>query len=68
MSDISKCEGNNCSIKETCYRFTAKSNPYRQSYITPDPVNCEHYWLDTYSLNNEKTLEFNSLNDFFTFR
>lgn len=45
MSDISKCDGKDCDRKETCYRYIAKANPHWQSYIKPDPKNCEHYWL-----------------------
>lgn len=33
MSDISMCEGKDCPIRDKCRRFTAKPNPYRQSYI-----------------------------------
>ena len=32
MADISMCQGGKCPRKETCYRFTAPANPYRQSY------------------------------------
>lgn len=54
MPDISKCEGTNCPLKETCYRFTAKSSEYRQAYFMEVPYNheeskCNHYWP-----NNEK--------------
>jgi hypothetical protein len=46
MSDISKCDGKDCSRKESCYRFTAPSNPYRQAYMSPKErgEKCEHYW------------------------
>lgn len=37
MTDICKCEGIDCPIKETCRRYTAKANPQWQSYI----VQCE---------------------------
>lgn len=34
MADISKCIGENCSIKEKCYRFKAEDNKYGgQSYF-----------------------------------
>ena len=32
MADISKCKGENCPIRETCYRYIAKSNPYAQAW------------------------------------
>ncbi len=46
MADISMCDGEDCSKKSTCYRYLAKPNPYRQSYISPDPrgETCEAYW------------------------
>ena len=46
MTDISKCEGTKCPLKETCYRFTAKSSDY-QSYFAEPPIKdgkCEYYW------------------------
>ena len=34
MADISKCTGDNCFIKEECYRFKAEDNKYGgQSYF-----------------------------------
>lgn len=33
MADITKCMNPHaCPKKKTCYRFTAKANPWRQSY------------------------------------
>ena len=48
MADISKCKGINCPLKETCYRFTAIANPYRQSWFAPPVVDgkCDKYWED----------------------
>ena len=50
MADITKCEGKDCPLKETCYRFTAKDNEYGQSYFTETPYNkekenCEYLWI-----------------------
>lgn len=50
MPDITMCKGYSCPMKDTCYRFTAKPNPNRQSYfssvgykiVKAKPV-CEHY-------------------------
>jgi hypothetical protein len=46
--DITKCEGTGCELKETCYRFTAVANEYRQSYFSLPPnkseTECEQYW------------------------
>lgn len=57
MSDITKCFGQDCPIKEKCYRFIAESEPLYQSYFVdvpgqwvPDPINeemifeCEMFW------------------------
>lgn len=46
MTDISKCNGAGCELKEKCYRFTALDNEYRQSYMTPDKrgLECEYFW------------------------
>lgn len=53
MADITKCKGEECPIKESCYRFKAHSNEYMQSYFTNAPIKkdntCDHYWT------NEKT-------------
>ena len=43
MADISKCHGEGCDKKYSCYRFTAKPDQW-QSYISPEPDNCEYYW------------------------
>lgn len=37
MSDISKCSGNGCDLREECYRFTAPASQ-RQSFIVPPAV------------------------------
>lgn len=37
MSDITKCPGKDCTLKEDCYRFTAPVNEYRQSYFVETP-------------------------------
>lgn len=34
MTDITKCEDKECNLRNKCYRYTAKSNPYYQSYFT----------------------------------
>lgn len=47
MSDITKCNGERCSIKDSCHRFTVKANEYYQSYFVDPPTNdgkCEMYW------------------------
>jgi len=47
MSDIIKCDGTDCPVKENCYRFTAKSDDLYQSYFVEPPIKdgkCEMFW------------------------
>jgi hypothetical protein len=47
MSDITKCKGTDCPVKENCHRFTAKSNDIHQSYFAEPPIKdgkCEMFW------------------------
>jgi len=49
MPDISKCEGTDCPLKESCYRYTAIDSEYLQSYFMKAPYNkeedkCDYYW------------------------
>lgn len=52
MSDITKCKGNNCPVKENCYRFTAPADEFMQSYFVESPgehhedgkFTCNNYW------------------------
>jgi hypothetical protein len=48
MANITKCTGDNCPIKEKCYRFTAISSKY-QSWFSPpygrDEPNTCYYFL-----------------------
>jgi hypothetical protein len=46
MADITKCKGQNCPIKDQCYRYTAKDSIW-QSYFMESPINddkCDMYW------------------------
>ena len=44
MVDISMCLNEDCPIKETCYRYKATANPYRQAYMDFKYDNgCEDY-------------------------
>lgn len=38
MPDITKCEGRQCELKDTCYRYTSEPSKYRQSYFTSPPL------------------------------
>ena len=54
MPDITKCEGRQCELKDTCYRYTSKASGYGQSYFCEPPLEinkdgkqeCEYYWPD----------------------
>ena len=53
MADITMCDGRNCDKKETCYRFTAVANTFRQAVFTETPwvehkgeQICTHFWLN----------------------
>lgn len=38
MMDITKCKGDGCPIKNRCYRYTAKSNVFYQSWFMETPL------------------------------
>jgi hypothetical protein len=50
MPDISKCNGVNCPLKETCYRYTSEPSEFWQAYSDFDKhreesgEDCEYYW------------------------
>jgi hypothetical protein len=48
MADITKCPGKYCKVKEACYRYTAVSSEYMQSYFFDLPIDkdgeCDHFW------------------------
>jgi hypothetical protein len=53
MSDITKCYGEGCPVKNKCYRYTAVASEYVQSYFAEAPgkredgkFTCEMYWGD----------------------
>lgn len=44
--DYTLCNGDNCPIKKTCYRFLAEPDKY-QSYFSKSPnkgKKCNYYW------------------------
>ena len=50
MADITKCKDEECSMKKTCYRYTAKASD-RKSYFIESPrrkkltgYDCDYYW------------------------
>jgi len=46
MPDISMCTGENCPLKEKCYRFKAKPSSYQAFFSDPPVTNgeCEYFW------------------------
>ena len=45
--DITKCKGTNCTLKESCFRFTASENEVLQAYFVEPPIKdgkCEMFW------------------------
>jgi len=50
MPDITKCDNKTCPLKDTCYRFTAEANQFRQAYcnFSYDTIEghttCDHFW------------------------
>ena len=44
MTDISKCRGDNCKKKETCFRYQASESHY-QSWIDPDECMRNDFYL-----------------------
>ncbi len=38
MPDITMCSGEGCELKETCYRYKAIPNEYRQSFFKQPPI------------------------------
>ena len=57
MADITMCVGTECPLRETCYRYTAKVNPYRQSFADfTNKVTCKDgvYECEDYVPNETK--------------
>ena len=62
MADISKCTGEGCALKETCYRFTAPSGMYQSFFFSP-PIKdgeCDYYWSQT-ATSSEQTFKAQTL-------
>ena len=57
MTDITMCKGNNCPIKENCYRYLATQNKIHQSFFVKEPYNketCEYYWENNKKLDRSR--------------
>jgi len=52
MADISKCFGKGCPLKEICYRYTAPTDKFAQTYtlvdesLKPGDTHCDMFWPD----------------------
>lgn len=49
MADITMCEGKGCTVKDKCYRHTAKACEYYQSYFLDPPGKddkCKYFWKE----------------------
>lgn len=45
MPDICMCQGDNCPIKDKCYRFTAHADEMWQSYANFEYKHgCDYFW------------------------
>lgn len=46
MPDITMCNDAECPFRDTCYRYTAPPNGWRQAWFTSSPRNgdCDYYW------------------------
>lgn len=40
MGDLSKCDKENCKIKDSCLRYTSEENKYNQSWMMFAKENC----------------------------
>lgn len=47
MTDITKCYGTDCPLKDKCYRYTAPSDTYQWRFTEvpydKEKKKCEHY-------------------------
>lgn len=61
MPDITKCTNDECSLKETCYRWTSIPSEYSQAFVKYETImdeqmeRCDYYIdIDTRKLNTKK--------------
>jgi hypothetical protein len=53
MTDITKCTGEGCELKETCYRFTAPTWSYQFFFVTVPFSDGEcDYYLENFNTND----------------
>ena len=46
MPDIAMCQGNECPVKENCWRYMAPANRFQSYFATPPCTEdgCEYFW------------------------
>lgn len=49
MTDITLCDGKDCPLKDSCYRYLAKRDPWIQSFFLAAPYEedthkCKYFW------------------------
>lgn len=46
MPDIAMCKGDDCPLKEKCYRYLAKPDHYQSYFMIPPYKDgkCDHFW------------------------
>ena len=57
MPDVSMCDGIGCTLKSTCYRYTATPSEHLQTYFIRPPFKndiCDYYWEDKSSTKATK--------------
>ncbi|MBO6179436.1 MAG: hypothetical protein J6O04_09695 [Selenomonadaceae bacterium] len=56
MADITMCRGENCDVREKCYRYTAPVSRYWQSVFAETPTGkpCEHFWDNAVMFNGKE--------------
>jgi hypothetical protein len=49
MSDITKCKGEGCPLKESCYRYTSDISMLQSYFITLPykDQECDMYWSES---------------------
>ena len=52
-ADITKCSGDGCESKYTCYRYTAKASSHQSYFIKPPIMNNGYYNGCEYYINNQ---------------
>jgi hypothetical protein len=64
MSDITKCKGLKCPLKNSCYRFTVEGHEHLQAYFTELPFNEFDNDCDYYIPNDEQEEKDEFIKDF----